>query len=251
MDRRDTFFLESIVKYIDAKTVVEIGVQQANMAVHLCRAAKENGGQYLGFDIWAVHGLRNQFTGYTGTHQDACNKLIASGLDNFTFTQIDTFEADAFNKHLDRLCPDGIDFAFIDACHSYAGIANDFKAVYKRMTPRGVIAFHDTAKIDGCREFILDLRTKYNDGSFDIMDFPFGEGDRYCGVTLLNKRPYAITDIAIDEICGSYHSCKEIETLEKEWYTSQLKSVPEIPVEKGQMEHLDKVGYYPERKKYD
>ena len=45
----------------------------------------------------------------------------------------------------------------------------------------GIVAFYDTAVIDGCREFIADLRI-YNNGSYDVRD-SHGTNSRNCGIT--------------------------------------------------------------------
>ena len=79
------------------------------------------------------------------------------------------------------------------------GIKNDFDNVLPFMNPNGIVAFHDTAVIDGCREFIIDLRLE-NKG-YDISDFPYGTNERNCGITLVTTPGFA--DVKIDEICGS------------------------------------------------
>ena len=121
----------------------------------------------------------------------------------------------------DILCS-AIDFAFIDGDHSYNGIKNDFFIVYPLLSKTGIVAFHDTQRIDGCREFILDLRTKYNDGSFDIVDFPFGNKHRRVGISVLVKRTFPVLNIPIDEICGSPSYPGDILKREKEWYKDQV-----------------------------
>jgi predicted O-methyltransferase YrrM len=241
----------SIVKLIEAKTVVEVGVQLGDVAVHLCRAAKYNGGKYYGFDIWSEHGLVNQFP-MMGTKETVSVRLDDQGFTNFTLTQIDTINnRKGFDDELKSLCPNGIDFAFIDADHSYMGIANDFFAVYPLMNPTGVIAFHDTARIDGCREFIHDLRTKYNDGTFDVSDYPFGNYGRHCGITIITKRSHPNTDLGIDEICGSLSEAHEIEQNEIEWFKNEIKDKPQMPRYFEGNVRTDKIGYYPSRIKFD
>lgn len=250
MERTDTFFLENLVKFVDAKVVLEIGVQFGNMALHLCRAAESNNGTYHGFDLWDNHGLVGQFNNFTGSIETVKQKLTNHGLSKFTLTKVNTFDREAFNQILDNLGILSIDFALIDACHSYFGVANDFSLIYPRLSPKGIIAFHDTAKIDGCREFNLDLRTKYNDGTFDIVDFPFGEGSRFCGVSLLVKRSYSTENIAIDEVCGSLSEPDVIEQKELIWYLSQQKQPENIILNKESM-LLHNIGFRGGRNKFE
>lgn len=224
MERREFAFLEALAVFIEAKTIVEVGVQVGNMAVHLCRAAEKNTGNYYGFDLWGTHGLKSQFEAQ-GSLESVSGKLKAAGLSSYTLLQVDTLnKREHFIESLKSLCPNGIDFAFIDACHSYHGIANDFFAVYPMLNLGGVVVFHDTLRIDGCREFVLDLRTKYNNGFFDITDYPYGMGERRCGISVLTKRSFAQLNIGIDEICGSNSTPAEIEYREARWLASEVAS---------------------------
>lgn len=225
--RSECLFLESVASFIEAKTIVEIGVATGEVSIHLARVAQNNGGKYFGFDLWSQHGQVNQFPA-TGSKVEVEKRLKDIGLSCFQLTQINTIDQrELFENLLDSNCPNGIDFCFIDACHSYKGIANDFIAAYPRLSKTGIIAFHDTAKIDGCREFVLDLRTKFHDGSYDIIDLPFGAEERHCGVTLLVKRMLPVTNLAIDEICGSISLPKVIEQNEVKWLSKEMLNKPE------------------------
>ena len=143
------------------------------------------------------------------------NSLKTIG-DRYKLVRIDTQkDQKLFQSYLERWSTIGIDFAFIDGCHSYQGIKNDFDSVMPYMNEQGIVAFHDTSVIDGCREFIIDLRltTQYN--SFDIIDFPYGSGKRNCGITVVVKRGHG--DVKIDEICGSPSVPEEIYLREKNY----------------------------------
>ena len=249
--RREFEFLASLVYFIEAKTVVEVGVQFGNMAVYIAKAVQRNGGKYIGFDIWDIHGQVRQFW-QMSNKEEVQNRLINEGLNNFELIQIDTINNQKlFEQKLKNHCPNGIDFAFIDGDHSYKGIANDFFTVYPLLNPKGVIAFHDTASIDGCREFMLDLRTKYYDGTFDLIDFPFGVEERHGGVSILSKRSYHMPDIKIDEVCGSISEPKLIEQKELEWYNTIITSVEPETYNFDITQKINHIGYYPERKKYE
>lgn len=250
MERRELEYIEYLVKFIEAKTIVEIGVQYGYMAVHLCKASNYNNGKYYGFDIWSSHGMKGQFQ-QMGSKEYVENVLKQHNLKDYELIQIDTLNnRDLFIDNLKKISSNGVDFAFIDADHSYKGIANDFFAVYPFLSPTGVIAFHDTLRIDGCREFILDLRTKYNDGTFDISDYPFGSGTRKCGVTILTKRSYPKLEIGIDEICGSVSDAHEIEKNELEWFQNEIKNKNVLPNENNEPIKINKIGFYG-RKKYE
>jgi hypothetical protein len=177
-----------------------------------------------GFDIWSEHGLVNQFK-TQGSKESVTKMLKRNNLKNFTLTKIDVINnrSDFELKLNNLLNKNPIDFAFIDADHSYIGIKNDFEVVYPRLSKQGIIAFHDSLIIDGCREFVFDLRTKYFDGTFDIVDFPFGYGKRKVGLTLLIKRSYPLVDREIDEICGSISTPDKIEQNEVDWLNIEIE----------------------------
>ncbi len=225
----------SLIQLNKSKTIVEIGVAFGTTTAWLCDAATKTGGHVFGYDVWnareTVRGeYENDYQKYSGIKKkntfqqtgdmNGVNIYIrGQGYTNFTLTQIDS-RSDEFPAYLKSQCP-VIDFAFIDGDHSYNGIKNDFSVVYPLMSQTGIVAFHDTQRIDGCREFVLDLRTKYNDGTFDIVDFPFGNQKRRVGISVLVKRTFPILDIPIDEICGSPSITEDIIKREKEWYRNQ------------------------------
>jgi len=223
IERSEMQFFEVLIKFLEARVCVEVGVAYGDGTLYMCRGAQQNNGHVYGFDIWNRHGLKKQFSSFSSLEK-VSERLKKEGVSNFTLTQIDTIgEKSRFEKEIDRLCPQGIDFAFIDGCHSYLGIKNDFSVIYPRIKKAtGVIGFHDTLMIDGCREFVLDLRTKYHDGTFDIVDFPFGcHSGRRIGVTLLVKRSHPILDSPITEVCGSISTEQEIENREVTWYLQE------------------------------
>jgi len=86
---------------------------------------------------------------------------------------------------------------------------------------RGYGVFHDTCKIDGCREFIIDLITKYNDGTYDIINLPWDNKHKRSGISILQKRTYPVCGYKIDEICGPPSEPKEIYEKEKIWYKKE------------------------------
>jgi hypothetical protein len=115
-----------------------------------------------------------------------------------------------------------IDLAFIDGCHSYQGVKNDFDVIYPLLSTTGIIMFHDTMRIDGCRKFMIDLRTKFWDGTFDIVDFPYGNGARRVGISILVKRAYAPLNLEMDESTELVKDFESIYREEQEWYAKEL-----------------------------
>lgn len=205
---------ESLIAFNRYKTCVEIGVAYGTTTYYLCKGVEKTGGHVYGFDLWATHGLLRQYAPLS-TKEEVEKYLKNKMVTNFTLTQINT-TTDDFKSKIKNLSP--IDFAFIDGCHSYQGVKNDFDIIYPYLSSTGMVVFHDTLRIDGCREFIIDLKTKYNDGTFDIIDFPWGNQDRRVGISILMKRTYPICGILIDELCGSPSTPEDIYLKEQKWF---------------------------------
>jgi hypothetical protein len=228
--RTELPFLYSLVlfvlsrEYERTKTCVEVGVAKGGAAECICRALKElDGGEseYWGFDAWKRYGQGNEFKAL------GSREVVSQRLDGIPFGNYHLYEVDSIKERekFRELCPDNIDFAFIDGDHSYKGIANDFSVIYPKLAPMGVIAFHDTCNIDGCREFMLDLRTKLYDGTFDLLEIPLGNGknNRHPGISILMKRYHFVEEYCIDEINGSVSDPDDIETKEMAWLHDEVR----------------------------
>jgi hypothetical protein len=220
--------LESLVYLNQAKVIVEVGVAEAKSTDWLCRGAKLRNGFVYGYDLWDTHGLMNQFQHWSS--KEKCEEYLRNkGHNNFELTKINS-RTPEFAELIKTKHP-VIDLAFIDGCHSYDGIKNDFDAIYPQLSECGVIVFHDTMSIDGCREFMIDLRTKFWDGTFDLITFPWGsmfysDGNvvnRRTGISVLAKRSFATLDLPIDEQCNLDEHFNDIYVKEEEWYEAELK----------------------------
>lgn len=218
--------LQALIYLNKPKTIVEIGVAEAKTTDFLCAGAKLIGGHVWGYDLWDTHGLMNQFQHWSS--MEKCNAYLwGKGHSNFELTKINS-KTPEFHELIKQRHP-VIDLAFIDGCHSYEGIKNDFDAVYPQLSETGIIVFHDTQSIDGCREFMINLRTEFFDGTFDVVDFPFGsmgysDGnvvDRRTGVSMLVKRSYPVLKRPIDEQCNLDNHFEEIYAKEQAWYKKE------------------------------
>ena len=179
--------------FTQAKTIVEIGVQQAKTTSHLCKAAKRYGGHVYGFDMFdPVPNSAYEKGSYGNLEQ--CHSTLKRYKDYYTLYKMDV-RTDKFKKTLEKVTNGNIDLAFIDACHSYNGALNDFKNVYPLLSKTGIVVFHDTYSHVGLRKLNVDLRTKYYDGTFDVIELPFGK--KRVGLTILVKRSYMFTNAGI------------------------------------------------------
>lgn len=207
------------------KTILELGVATAETTKHLCQAAMLTGGKVYGYDIWDTHGLVKQFP--ANCSLEACNNYLTSiGYTNFELTKID-LSSNEFAE-LCKIKHPSIDFVFIDACHSYDGVSNDFWSVYPHLSQGGIVAFHDTLICDGCREFIVDLRTKYYDGTYDIVEFPYANSHDRTGVSVLVKRSFALLQEQFPPraVCNLENRNELILKKELDWYNGEIKNAP-------------------------
>jgi len=205
------YFLGSLIKLTKRKIIVEIGVGLGQSTYIFCLSARQCGGNVYGFDFWQIRSL-----------QQVDQILKELKCDNYILHNINT-QTQEF-KTLIQTQFESIDFAFIDGDHSYSGVCNDFFTIYPKLADDGIIALHDTVTSDGCREFIFDLRTKFYDGTYDIIDIPFGYNTRRVGLSLLVKRAMPnITFKHKEDNDGSPHTFEQIKSFEKEWYNAEVE----------------------------
>jgi len=215
----------SLIKLTKAKTILEIGVDWGSTSRYLCAAAKATGGKLYGYDCWSDHGPNKSW--HHGCSAEMVTEMLKENgfsEENFLMTKVETLEPGFRELISERHSETKIDFAFVDADHSYDGLKMDFETVYPHMSDTGIIALHDTLRIDGCREFVIDWRNN-NDGTYDIVEFPFGNLDRRVGITLLVKRSYSIIGLGCDESCGSPSTYEEIYEKEKDWIGRERRLV--------------------------
>jgi hypothetical protein len=204
---------------------VEIGVQTGETTARLCEVAKQTRGKVFGYDFFEPIG---EYGPSSISKENVDKMLISRGFENNTFkiTKVNT-RTEEFSKILKEDTGGKIDFAFIDADHSYNGIKNDFLKVYLLLAEDGMITLHDTYSHIGCRKFVIDLYQELNDGTFDVINFPHGFGSIRAGLTLVAKRSYPLyaTNLNFPHYSDGKHIPKEeVYEEEKVWYDKQIKT---------------------------
>ena len=226
-------FMNGLISLARPKTILEIGVAGGGMTCAMIWALQDNviahklqyKPKYVGLDFWEPHGLRMQFLS-SGSLDNVINKIETTipnhNLIDYKLHYVDTLnEQERVKEILLSEFPEGIDLAFIDGDHSYFGIASDFFNVWPLLSEKGIVVFHDTAVIDGCREFMHELRVN-NTGEYDIIELPWGTDARNVGIHVLSKRSFILSDCAIDESCGSKNPPEVIEQIEYDYYINNI-----------------------------
>lgn len=244
--------ISAYAKFCHARVIVEIGVQHGNTTSYLCEAASLTGGKVYGYDFFpegeetiGVYDKEDQKYPMEPVKQRLINEGHSPSL--FKLRKIDSQSPeflDVLKKDIGWHDWDNdkgrhrngglIDLAFIDGCHSYAGAKNDFINIYPLLARDGSIFFHDTFSHVGLRKLVLDLYKELNDGTYDIINLPYGHGKKRVGVTILTKRSYPLSwkpERCGGQLHGGIINCVhdkdmnpvDIYKAEHEWYLEQLK----------------------------
>ena len=213
-------FLSTWCKFFQYKTIVELGVATGDTTLKLCEAARTNGGRVFAYDIFETcPGYLIPFS----TREAVEARLMGSfDVSLFKVTKADS-RSDSFTSLLKSDTGGTIDFAFIDAAHSYEGTKNDFLKVYPLLAEDGTIAIHDTYNHNGSRRFAMDLYGDLNDGTFDVMNLPYGYGNDRYGMTVLTKRTFPLYPSGITNCNHDPISAQEIYAAEDVWYKKQTR----------------------------
>ena len=176
--------LYSLANILQAKTVIEIGCAYGDTTLALCAAVSGYGGFIHGFDIWPSE---DDYYNQTAVSE----RITAKGYDNVIIHKKNSQDAD-FPEVLDSLCPNKIDFAFIDGDHHYEAAKNEFCSIYPLMSDNGIIAIHDTLLFPGVKQFIAELRTTEEITSqWEIINIVSGGGSVIqpdgCGMAIMIK----------------------------------------------------------------
>lgn len=192
-NRVEAVLFKSLCIYENYKTIVEIGTQHGESTFYLCQAAELNGGKVFCYDYFAEVGTYKK-GGYG--EREVVEKRLEHFIrkDLVKLTTINSRD-DQFQHVLKTDTGGCIDFAFIDGDHSYDGARNDFEKVYPLLSNNGMIVFHDTGNHVGVRKLIIELLTDLNDGTFSIINMPYGgpSNSRQIphGIAILKKNGWA------------------------------------------------------------
>lgn len=180
-DLEQKTLLQLFAQFIDAKTILELGVAYGGTAIALVDAARQTGGTYIGVDAWDGRTGKEGAAAYSS--KEAVEKRLGEFPGFLLQARTDSKEFKELIKSLDS-----IDFCFIDANHHYNYVKEDFYTIWPKISPGGLVVFHDTYQIFGVRRFIQDLKSSEIKEQFQIIDLNGGTVNKF-GVAILQKKP--------------------------------------------------------------
>jgi len=159
-------FLGELAFRLRAQTVVELGCYVGWTSAHLALGLQAAGN---GGCLWCV---------------DYDARFLAAARDNLArrgFTR-DVFYHQGMSLDQATLAalPGNIDLLFIDTSHEYEPTMQELAAYVPRLSPRGMIALHDSISQNGVRRAVLDVCDR-----FDVLTFATEASN---GVTVLRPR---------------------------------------------------------------
>jgi predicted O-methyltransferase YrrM len=129
-------------------TLVEIGSYLGASTCFLAAAVRHSGGVVHCIDTWnndamTVESRRDTWQEFHGNLEPVWNmiRVIRRPIEELTMADL----------------PSNVDFAFIDADHSYAAVRRDFQLVEQTLKRDGIVAFHDVGSHDGVTRFVGEL----------------------------------------------------------------------------------------------
>ena len=87
-ERTELPFIQALITFLKPKICVEVGVAKGQAAEIICKALKQVGGAYWGYDNWEQYGLANEFKAL-GSQEAVSNKLINIPFNDFTIQPFD------------------------------------------------------------------------------------------------------------------------------------------------------------------
>ncbi|MGI6259089.1 MAG: class I SAM-dependent methyltransferase [Anaerolineaceae bacterium] len=128
--------LISIVKSMQPKIILELGTAHGNTVANICAESNAK--------IYTVNALPQQIEGEVVTfnlsRETIGSVYIKNGYkDRVTQIYANTKDMDLLNY----MEPKSVDLAFIDACHDFDFVINDFHKILPILSEDGVILFHD------------------------------------------------------------------------------------------------------------
>jgi predicted O-methyltransferase YrrM len=164
-------FAFEVIGRLRPRVVVELGTYSGSSFAAFCQAMEAAGveGQCYGIDLWEgdVH---------MGKFDDSLYREISDYVHE-RYPRIGVLVREEFDRASHQFEDGSIDLLHIDGTHTYEAVSNDFHTWLPKMSPRGVVLFHDvnvnyentgpSSEKFGVRRFFDEVKQRYPHLEFD------------------------------------------------------------------------------------
>jgi len=142
----EKLFMYSVVRMLNPKHIIEVGVRAGHMTTWLALGVKHNGtGQIHSVDNWShKHG------GGGGSVKHVTERLAKTGLTKHV--QLHTSDS---VKYLEGLQDRSVDLVWIDGDHSYEGARAD--VIQAMRVAKVMVGVHDATNLEGVTKALEDI----------------------------------------------------------------------------------------------
>jgi len=166
-ERETGHALYSIIRLWRPRNIIEVGTYNGASTVSMAQALHDNG------DFGRLHCVEiDQYNLDLTRHH-----LEMAGLSHVAYL----YHGSSQDPRLVGGLPES-ELIFIDGDHSYDGARRDYETYSKKLSPRGLMMYHDTIKIMALRQLMQEITQS---GDFDAFSVATSDGD---GITLLRRR---------------------------------------------------------------
>lgn len=142
-NKDELYTCAKFVEELKPKNILEVGSQFGGTFYVWCKLST---GKRISVDLPC-----GDFGGITHEAVFARNEKIKSIFDNVHFVAGDSHMEETRKNVEGILQGESVDFLFIDADHTYAGVKKDYEMYKGFVKPGGYIGFHDINKIEECQ----------------------------------------------------------------------------------------------------
>lgn len=131
-----------IVSHVRPKTLVELGTHAGNSYFAFCLALRQIGlsAEAFAVDTW-------QGDEHAGLYSDEIYEKVRS-VNEAEFASFSSLLRMTFDEALPHFADGSVDLLHIDGLHTYEAVRHDFETWRPKMSPDGIVLFHDTAEYE-------------------------------------------------------------------------------------------------------
>lgn len=167
----ERFMLVQLLRYFKPKLIAEVGTYRGTTTRLMLDNCQED-TRIFTMDL-PLGQEADALTAATDERLIVHRKVGIDYLSHPRRSQVEQIYGDSFSPDSWKKMPEGVEFAFIDASHSYEAVKNDTEWIFKKMVPNAILLWHDYSEDEtaerGVGKYIRELM-KTRDDVFLIAD---------------------------------------------------------------------------------